>query len=235
MLLITLLHILITQSLDGRSFSNITSSNRPVVVRFFAEHRPRSVQLNQDWERFEQMYRDIPDIYIAHVNCGKHPRLCLRETAWDQPRVRLYINNSALDYVGGMSYQSLSAWTEKNTGITGTHLDLDLLSPNNRTFHELLATKHCVFAFFHASSCQTCPKFMSPLLDVARTFKSDNVSVCEVDVDKFRSFFFDYNLRELPALHLFTEDAVHIYSGDASAVDMATFVNKHCGTNRIVT
>lgn len=235
MLLITLLHILITRSLDRLTFSNVTSSKFPAVVRFFADHRPRSAQLNQDWDRFEQMYRDIPDIYIARVNCGKHPRLCLRETAWDQPRVRLYINNSARDYVGGMSYESLSAWTENSAGVTGTRLDLDLLSPNNRTFHELLAAKHCVLAFFHSSSCQTCQKFMSPLLDVARAFKSDNVSVCEVDVDKFRSFFFDYNLRELPALHLFTGDAVHIYGGEASAVGMATFVNEHCGTNRIVT
>jgi hypothetical protein len=59
----------------------------------------------------------------------------------------------------------------------------DLLSPNNRMFHQLIESRRCVMESMHG---------------LAGVFRSENVSVCEVDADKFKSFFCDFKLRELP-------------------------------------
>ena len=227
-----LLALVRPRSLNASSFDETVASESPAVVRFFSEQRSGSVKLNTDWQRFEEMYRDVPGITIARVNCGKNTRLCLRETAWDQPKVRLYANHTVHDYDGGMSYESLADWTRRITGIEGKILDLDLLSPNNRTFHDLLATRHCVFTMFHNPSCRTCARFMDPLREIGRLFRSDSVAICEVDTDKFKSFFFDYNVRKFPAFRLFVDGTVRKYKGDADASEIVSFINSHCGTAR---
>jgi hypothetical protein len=165
---------------------NMTKQNVPLSVRFSSEHRSRSVQLNRDWAHFEQSYSALPLIRINYVNCGKYPPLYLRET------VRLSTNSSVFLYDGGMSHESLGKWARKLTGIQGTDLCLDLLSPNNRTFHKLLRTKSCVFAIFHAPDCRKCRRFMSSLGEMAVTFREENVSICEIDADTFKSIFFDF-------------------------------------------
>jgi len=187
-------------SLDHLELDNLVqNSSAPIVLRFSSEHRPRSIQLNEDWSRFEQMYEAIPNVLVGHVNCGKFPRFCLRESVWDPPSVRLYFNRSVATYDGGMSYESLAEWTRKMTGTQGKFLHLDLLSPNNRTFHELRESQKCVFAMFHTPWCRRCQRFMDSMREIARAFRSEKVSICEIDADKFKSFFFDFKLREFPA------------------------------------
>ena len=166
MFFFSFLLIVTKRSLIHDDFLDLLKEKNPIVVRFYDEHRPRSVQLNKDWHKFEKMYANASDITLAHINCGKNLRLCLQETAWDFPIVRLYINNSVKQYDGGMSYESLAKWTRENTGIQGADLQLDLLSPNNRTFNELLNNQKCVFVMFHTRQCKKCKHFMNSLKDI---------------------------------------------------------------------
>jgi thioredoxin-like negative regulator of GroEL len=227
------LFLVIRRNLDHHELDRLVQNHEvPLVVRFCSEHRPRSVQLNLDWSRFEQMYELTPSVLIGHVNCGRSPRLCLRETVWDPPAVRLYLNHSIFPYSGGMSYESLAEWTRRITGTQGKFLHLDLLSPNNRTFHDLLESRKCVFVMFHTPWCRRCLGFMESMRSLAKVFRSDNVSVCEVDADKFKSFFFDFKLREFQAFRLFANRQVLKYDGPIDTPSIIDFLNDHCETQR---
>ncbi|OHS93310.1 putative protein disulfide-isomerase A6 [Tritrichomonas foetus] len=233
MILFSFLSIIIEKSLSPSSFASELKDKRPLVVRFSGEHRPRSVQLNQDWARFSQMYESSEEIRVAHVNCGKFGRLCLRETAWDPPIVRMYINNTIVQYDGGMSYESLGDWTRRYSGVQGKYIHLDLLSPNNKTFHQLLSQKKCVFVMFHVPWCRKCQRFMGSLRDIARAYRNEgNVSICEVDSDKYKSFFFDYTIRKYPSMNLFVEGQRKNYEGELDKSDIIDYINDFCGTQR---
>lgn len=231
-MLLWLLAVVFEKTIDPTNFTDLVQDKRPLVVRFSSEHRPRSVQLNEDWSRFEEMYAQIEDIRVGHVNCGKYQRLCLRENVWDPPNVKLYVNGTVFDYDGGMSYESLAAWTRRITGIQGNVIHLDLLSPNNRTFHELLATRKCVFVMFRTPWCRKCQRFMGAMKDIGKVFRHENVSICEVDTDKFKSFFYDYKIREFPAFRLFTRDGIQKYKGKLDKTDIIDYINDYCGTER---
>jgi thiol-disulfide isomerase/thioredoxin len=221
------------KSLDRAELDRFKADALPAVVRFSSEHRPRSVQLNQDWLRFEQRYEAEASLRIGHVNCGKYPRLCLREGVWDPPAVRLYANESAFAYDGGMSHESLGAWTRNLTGVQGAEPRLGLLSPNNRTFHELVSKRSCVFVMFHTPWCRKCRRLMPALRRVAEAFRAENVSICEIDADKFKSFLFDFELREFPSLRLFQHTNVLAYEKPIEKNAIIGYINGHCGTNAI--
>ena len=233
MIVFFVVSIIIKNSLTPDNFDLHIKDKKPLVVRFSSEHRRRSVQLNQDWERFSKMYEDIADVRVGHVNCGKFGRLCLRETAWDPPIVRMYVNNTVYQYDGGMSYESLGEWTRRYTGIQGKYIHLDLLSPNNRTFHQLIENKKCVFVMFHNPNCKKCHRFMPTLKSIAEVFRNeDNVSVCEIDSDKYKSFTFDYELRKYPTFNLFVYGTRNTYDGEFNKEDIIDYINDFCDTQR---
>lgn len=225
--------ILIPRSLDPKGLKDATDKPNPLVVRFLSQHTPGSVKLNKDFEKFTQMYKNIQEVKVAYVNCGKFHRLCLKEGVWQSPAVHLYQNHTITEYEGGMSYESLAEWTRKYTGVQGTFLHFDLLSPNNRTFHELLSHKKCVFTMFHAPSCAKCKRFLSEMAEIARAFHlDDNVSVCEIDVDKFKSFYFDFKVSQYPTFNMFVDGDIIKYDGELKKLDMIDFINDYCGTYR---
>lgn len=233
MILFSLISIIIEKSLTPSSFKELIKDKKPLVVRFSSEHRPRSVQLNPDWQRFSKMYESFQDIRISHVNCGKYNRLCLHEQCWDPPTIRLYMNNTVFQYDGGMSYESLGEWTRRYTKIQGNYIHLDVLSPNNRTFHQLLDEKKCVFVMFHKPKCKNCEHYLESLADIGQAFKNeDNVSICEIDADKYKSFMFDYSIRKYPEFDLFVDGKRKIYEDEFTVENIIDYINDFCGTFR---
>lgn len=233
MLLLSFFFIVYRESLAPNTFTNLIQSLNPLVVRFSSQHRPRSVQLNQDWQRFSSMYEDNPDIRVGYVNCGKFPRLCLREGCWDPPMIKLYFNRTEIQYDGGMSYESLGDWTKRYTGIQGKPVQLDLLSPNNRTFHQLIKNTKCVFVMFHTPECKKCQQFMCSLTNISRAFRNEeNVSICEIDADKYKSFLFDFSLHEFPQFDLFVNGNRQIYDGEIQPDSIVDYINDYCDVNR---
>ncbi|KAK8886638.1 hypothetical protein M9Y10_042104 [Tritrichomonas musculus] len=233
MILFTLVSIIIDKSLTPQTFKGLVQDKKPLIVRFSSEHRPRSVQLNLDWKRFSEMYEAFQDIRISHVNCGKYNRLCLREGCWDPPIVRLYMNNTVVQYDGGMSYESLGEWARRYTGIQGKFIYLDVQSPNNRTFNQLIEEKKCVFVMFHKPNCKRCNYYLQSLADIGKAFKNEeNVSICEVDTDKYKSFLFDYQIRKYPEFDLFIDGKRKIFEGEFTIENAIDYINDFCGTQR---
>lgn len=233
MILLSLISIIIEKSLTPSSFKELIQDKKPLIVRFSSEHRPRSIQLNSDWKRFSKMYESFEDVRISHVNCGKYNRLCLRENCWDPPIIRLYMNGTVFQYDGGMSYESLGEWARRYTKIQGNYIHLDVLSPNNRTFHQLLNEKKCVFVMFHKPKCKKCDFYLQNLVDIGQSFQNEeNVSICEIDADKYKSFMFEYSIRKFPEFDLFVDGERKIYEDEFSTENVIDYINDFCGTHR---
>jgi len=224
---------MVSSGFSPDTFAEALVDKTPLVVRFMSPHRQRSIQLDSDWHKFSEMYNKSSDIRIGHIHCGKYRRLCLKEGEWETPSYKIYLNGRSEKYDGGMSYESLSEWTRRITGIQGVILSNDLLSPNNRTFHELINSKKCVFTMFYTPWCRKCLRFMGALKDIARAYRNEqNISICEVDADKFKSFFFDFSLRKFPAFKLFINGGSRDYTGHIEKEPIYDFLNDYCGTQR---
>ena len=226
---------IIPWTLNPTTFEERKKENVPLVVRFSSEHVSKSIQMKKDWDYFSKMYENDTRINIAHVNCGKYRRLCIRENEWEYPTIKLFLNNSVFKYDGGMSHDSLASWVSKITGVAGTELNVDLLSPNNKTFHQLVKEKKCVFSMFYTPSNKEVKDYIPEMNSAARAFHSEeDISVCEIDVDKFKSFFFDMKFKRLPKFMLFTGKEKIKYTGHASAKDIVDFVDEYCDKKRTV-
>jgi hypothetical protein len=66
---------------------------------------------------------------------------------------------------------------------------------------------------------------MKSMRRLAGMYQSENVSVCEVDADKFKSFFFDFKSGEFPAFRLFTNQLVLKYDGTMERLLITTKQN----------
>ena len=238
MFLLFFLNLLINWTLEPNNFYNLINNNTlvPIVVRFSSQHSSRSLQLQNDWNLFVQQFQENPNIITAHINCGKYRRLCLKEGEWNTPEIHLYYNNSMIKYDGGMSHDSLTSWVYKNTGISGKELDNALLSPNNRTFHDLLAKKKCLFTVFHSAQKNNDEEIIQEVEKAAKAFKRENdIGIAEIDISKFRSFYFDMKIVDLPTFKLFIKNSDTInYEGHINAKDIVTFINDYCDSYRDV-
>ena len=236
MILLFLINIAINWTLDPNNFYNVINTTKPVVVRFSSQHSSRSLQLQNDWNLFIQQFQENSEIIIAHVNCGKYRRLCLKEGEWNTPEIHLYYNNSVQKYEGGMSHDSLTSWIYNKTGILGKVLDNDLLSPNTRTFQNLLSSQKCVFAVFHSAQKNNDNEIIQEVEKSAKAFRRENnISIAEIDITKFRSFYFDMKIVDLPTFKLFIQNSDTInYEGHVNAKDIINFINDYCDSNRDV-
>ena len=232
---VSLLLLVIPWTLDPNNFYQIVNDTVPVLVRFSSQHSSRSLQLENDWNYFCQQYSENPDVKIAHVNCGKYRRLCLKEGEWNTPEIRLYFNHSVIKYDGGMSHDSLTSWLFKLTGVEGKKLDVDLLSPNNRTFHELLANKKCLFTMFHSKQQTKNPNIFKEIENTAKAFhREESIGVAEIDITKFKSFYFDMKITKLPSYKLFINNETIDFEGHENAKDIVDFIDDYCDIQRDV-
>ena len=225
------LSVVINWTLDPNNFYQTVNDNVPVLVRFSSQHSSRSLQLEKDWNYLQKQYEENENIKTAHVNCGKYRRLCVKEGEWDTPQIHLYFNNSIKKYNGGMSHDSLERWIYKNTGIVGKNIGVDLLSPNNRTFHELLRKKTCLFTYFHNS--KNTEKDLSELNKAAAAFHRErSIGIAEIDVNKFKSFIFDMKIVDYPTTLLFVDNESIPYKSYINAHDIVAFVDDYCAVFR---
>lgn len=132
-----------------------------------------------------------------------------------------------------MSHDSLASWVTRYTGIKGHDLKYNLLSPNNKTWHELLKSKSCLFTVFYEGNDPEKNKYLREFGAVADAFhREKDVGIAEIDIQKFRSFFFDFKLRNLPKFQLNVHGEAITYEGEVQSKDMLTFVNEYCDKHR---
>lgn len=228
-----LLGFVIQNSLNSDNFESLKQSGKPLVVRFSSEHFKNSVRLNFDWETFSEQYRDIPNVTIAYINCGKYRRLCLKENEWEPPAIHLYMNNQVHIYDGGMSHDSLNAWLANKTGLIGNSVQSNLLSPNNKTWHQLFNQKSCIFTLFYEDKFKEKEELLNEMKITADAFQREkDVAVCEINIHKFRSFFFDFKIRKTPRFQLNVNNEEILYEGHCNAKDMVSFINSYCDKMR---
>jgi protein disulfide-isomerase A6 len=213
----------------------VTNSQIPTIVRFYTSHRQGSLALDEQYELVCEMFEGIDGITVAGINCGKFRHFCYANGVAQTPLVRLYSQDAVHLYDGGMSHESISRWV---TGLTGVHpreLVQSLRKPNGRVYKELLNSTHCVFTMFYNPWCVAGKRFLPHIQEVAEAFKyDDRVEFCANDVDLYKFFNWDFDLRMLPDLRLYCKDEAEPvqFTGRRTSEDLIDFINDYCGTQR---
>jgi thioredoxin-like negative regulator of GroEL len=172
------------------------------------------------------------------MDCGKYRRECLKHKIFTLPEVHLYSGDSRWDYDGGFSHESITRWASGISGVRSDPVHQLISSPNSRTFKEMIKKNKCVLAFFHTPWCGPCKRFMPRLKRVARFFQDvPYVKFAEIDSDRYRSFLREYELRTYPDIKIFTKAGRKrvSFEGKRSPPQVVEFINKHCGTDKIMT
>jgi len=224
-------HVVLTPD----NFERVTNSQIPTVVRFYTSHRQGSLALDEQYDLLCDMFEGIDGITIAGVNCGKFRHFCYAKGIPQTPAVRLYTQDAVHIYDGGMSHESLARWATGLTGVHGRELVQALRKPNGRVYKELLNTTHCVFTMFYNPWCVAGKRFLPHMQEVAEAFKyDDRVEFCVNDVELYKFFNWDFDLRMLPDLRLYCKDEPEPvqFTGRRTSEDLLDFINDYCGTQR---
>ncbi|OHT01831.1 hypothetical protein TRFO_07400 [Tritrichomonas foetus] len=217
------------------NFDNVVNGPIPTIVRFYTAHRKYSLVLDEQYDLVGQMYEGIDGINVAGINCGKYRHFCYKVGVSMAPVIKLYTRDAVHEYEGGMSHESVSRWA---TGITGVHprdLVIALRQPNGRVFKEMLNNTHCVFVMFYNPWCVSCKKFIPHMREVAEAYKyDDRVQIVANDVDLYKFYNWDYDLKSFPDCRLYCKDEPDpiTFTGKKTAEDLIDFINDYCGTQR---
>ena len=217
------------------NFNIVVNSPIPTIVRFYSEHRKYSLVLDEQYDLVGQMFEGIDGITVASINCGKYRHFCYERGVSMTPEIKLYSKGEVYDYDGGMSHESVSRWATGITGVHGRELVIALRQPNGRVFKEMLNDTHCVFVMFYNPWCTACKKFIPHMREVAEAFKyDDRVQIVANDVDLYKFYNWDYDLKSFPDCRLYCKDEPDPipYTGKRTAEDLIDFINDYCGTQR---
>ena len=221
--------------LTPENFDKVTSGPIPTIVRFYTAHRKYSLQLDEQYDLVAEMFEGIDGINVAGINCGKFRHFCYAKGVSMAPVVKLYTREGVHVYDGGMSHESISRWATTLTGVHSRELVQSLRQPNGRVFKELLNKTHCVFTMFYNPWCVAGKKFLPHMREVAEAFKyDDRVEIVANDVDLYKFYNWDYDLKSFPDLRLYCkdEDGPITFEGKRTAEDLIDFINDYCGTQR---
>ncbi|KAH0788511.1 putative protein disulfide-isomerase A6 [Histomonas meleagridis] len=225
----------VVMELKEENFNRTINNPIPTIVRYYSAHRRYSLALDEQYDILSQMFEGVDGIRVAVMNCGKYRHFCYEQGISMTPVVKLYTQDAVHTYDGGMSHESIARWATAITGVHPIEIIQTLLQPNGRVFKELLNKTHCVFVMFYNPWCVSCKKFLPSMREVAEAFKyDDRVQIVANDVDLYKFYNWDYDLKLFPDLRLYCHDESDYitYSGKKTAEDLIDFINDYCGTQR---
>jgi len=222
-------------ALTPDNWDRIVKGPIPTLVRFYTAHRKYCLSLDEQFDLVGDMFEGLDGLTVAGINCGKFRRFCYAQGVAMAPVVRVYTRDSVHVYEGGMSHESIGRWASVATGVHARELVRALRQPNGRVFQELLNTTHCVFTMFYNPWCAAGRRFLPHMREVAEAFKyDDRVQIVANDVDLYKFFHWDFDIKTFPDLRLFCKDEKDPipFTGRKTAEDLIDFVNDYCGTQR---
>lgn len=228
--------ILPYKTLTPETFKKHIQGHIPTLVRFHTHHNKYSNRLDEQFEYVGQMFEGNDGIVIASLNCGKYMSFCYEQGVPMSPKIRLYNESGFEEYDGGMSHESIAKWAAGLVkGVHPKDLQFTIRQPNGRVFREILNKTHCVFVMYYNPWCVPCKKFLPAMREVGEAFKyDDRVEIVANDVDLYKFYNWDYELKSFPDLRLYCkdeEDPIQ-YNGRKTADDLIDFINDYCGTQR---
>ncbi|OBZ89041.1 Protein disulfide-isomerase tigA [Choanephora cucurbitarum] len=232
--------------LTDSNFKSIIDGSRPALIEFYAPWCGHCKNLAPTYAQLGDAFAAHKDqVIIAKLDADKHRDSGAHFGVQGFPTLKWLPKgvsgpDGAEQYKGGRDLNSLASFVKEKTSLSPRIKTArsDVTELNTKNFHEVaLNPKKNVLVEFYASWCGHC-KTLAPIYEkVASVFANEpNCVVAKIDADKEKSIGTEFEISGFPTIKFFPAGASEpvAYEGGRTEAAFVEFLNKHCGTQRVV-
>ncbi|KAI8336478.1 thioredoxin-like protein [Blakeslea trispora] len=232
--------------LTDSNFKSIIDGSRPALIEFYAPWCGHCKNLAPTYAQLGDAFAAHKDqVIIAKLDADKHRDSGAHFGVQGFPTLKWLPKgvsgpDGAEQYKGGRDLNSLASFVKEKTGISPRikSTKSDVVDLNTKNFHEVaLNTNKNVLVEFYATWCGHC-KNLAPIYEkVASVFANEpNCVVAKIDADKEKAIGTEFEISGFPTIKFFPAGASEpiAYEGGRTEAAFVDFLNKHCGTQRVV-
>ncbi|KAI7892658.1 thioredoxin-like protein [Mucor mucedo] len=230
---------------DG-NFKTVMDGSKPALVEFYAPWCGHCKNLAPVWSQLADAFsHQKANVVVAKIDADTHRETGTLFGVQGFPTLKWFpqgVNSpqGVEDYKGGRDLTSLANFIREKTGISPRikSQKSDVVELNTKNFHQVaLNPNKNVIVEFYASWCGHC-KTLAPIWEkVASTFANEeNCVVAKIDADLERDIGTEFDISGFPTIKFFPagETEPVAYEGGRSEQAFVDFLNKKCGTHRVV-
>ncbi|KAI9275606.1 thioredoxin-like protein [Phascolomyces articulosus] len=233
--------------LTNGNFNKVIDGQRPALVEFYAPWCGHCKKLAPVYEELGDAFANVQDqVIVAKLNADEHRDLGGQFGVQGFPTLKWFpkgvtTSEGVEDYRGGRDLESLAKFIQEKTGLRPrikSHKS-DVVVLDTKNFDTIVKDpKQNVLVEFYAPWCGHC-KNLAPIYEkVATAFANEpNCKVAKIDADSERDIGTQYDISGFPTIKFFPagdeKDAI-LYEGQRSEAGFIEFLNKQCGTHRLV-
>ncbi|KAL5467532.1 hypothetical protein EMCRGX_G031776 [Ephydatia muelleri] len=228
--------------LDNSNFDQFVNGDKAAFVEFYAPWCGHCKHLAPAYEEVGKAFDNVADVIIAKVDADAEKELGSRFGVQGFPTLKFFPKGSKdpEDYNGGRAAEDIIQFINSKSGTRGrvkkaASAVVDLTTEN---FDSIVKdpTKN-VLVEFYAPWCGHCKALAPTYEEVGATYKNEeNCVVARVDADAQRDLASRYGVQGYPTIKFFPKDNKDgtDYNEGRAADDFVLFLNKNCGTFRMV-
>ncbi|KAG2230610.1 thioredoxin-like protein [Thamnidium elegans] len=230
---------------DG-NFKTVMDGSKPALVEFYAPWCGHCKNLAPIWSELGDAFaHQKENVIIAKIDADTHRDTGTAFEIRGFPTLKWFpkgVNSieGVEDYQGGRNLADLAAFVREKTSIAPRikSQKSSVVTLNSKNFHDIvLNPKKNVLVEFYASWCGHC-KTLAPIYEkVAQAFANEeNCVVAKIDADQEKDIGAEFDISGFPTLKFFGagESEPVAYEGGRTEQAFVDYLNKHCGTHRLV-
>ncbi|KAI9276324.1 thioredoxin-like protein [Umbelopsis sp. AD052] len=233
--------------LNDDNFKSTIDGSKPALVEFYAPWCGHCKTLAPIYAQLGDAFAHAQDqVIVAKFDADTHRNTGGEYGVQGFPTLKWFpkgVNSpdGVEDYKGGRDLDSLSKFIKDKTGIRPRikAVKSDVVILDTKNFHSIVdQSDKNVLVEFYAQWCGHC-KSLAPIYEkLGNTFANEkNCVIAKIDADTERDIGTEYDISGFPTLKFFPkgDDKTPIaYEGARTEAGFVEFLNKHCGTHRLV-
>ncbi|CAO3678387.1 unnamed protein product [Umbelopsis ramanniana] len=233
--------------LNDDNFKTVIDGSKPALVEFYAPWCGHCKNLAPIYAQLGDAFAHAQDqVIVAKFDADAHRNTGGEYGVQGFPTLKWFpkgVNSpdGVEDYKSGRDLDSLTKFIKDKTGIRPRikAVKSDVVVLDNKNFHSIVdQSDKNVLVEFYAQWCGHC-KSLAPIYEkLGNTFANEkNCVIAKIDADTERDIGTEYDISGFPTLKFFPkgDDKTPIpYEGPRTEAGFVEFLNKHCGTHRVV-
>ncbi|KAG2182433.1 hypothetical protein INT43_007363 [Umbelopsis isabellina] len=233
--------------LTDDNFKSVIDGSKPALVEFYAPWCGHCKTLAPIYAQLGDAFAHAQDqVIVAKFDADSNRNTGSEYGIQGFPTLKWFPKGVSSpegveDYKSGRDLESLSKFIKEKTGIRPRvkAVKSDVVVLDTKNFHEIVDhSDKNVLVEFYAQWCGHC-KNLAPIYDkVGNAFANENnCVVAKIDADTERDIGTEYDISGFPTIKFFPKGSNKepiAYEGARTEAGFIEFLNKHCGTHRVV-